>query len=158
MLFIKIAAAWDSLCLWQLWITCIILFWISMSTHLSQRRRVACYSYATVLISTPAVLLIKVWATTKGWGCCASLQPQLLLRTAWCFWCHWHKPHIGSSTGESTDALYASRTSIATVVKSRPTVWRKNPVLRNQVFFCYCNVKGWRSSRYIGSKVPEKLL
>lgn len=70
----------------------------------------------------------------------------------------WHKPHIGSSTGESTDALYAPCTSIAPAVKSRPTVWRKNPMLWNRVCFCYCNVKGWQSSRYIGSKVPEKLL
>lgn len=47
-----------------------------------------CSNYAAFLISTPAVLLIKVWGTGKGWRYCASLQPQPPLLLNWRLWCH----------------------------------------------------------------------
>lgn len=48
----------------------------------------ACYNNASVLISNPAVLLIKVWATRQDCGCCASLKSKDTLLSVWCFSCH----------------------------------------------------------------------
>lgn len=46
-----------------IWIICCILLWISlMSTWLPNTRAAASNNYAAFLISTSAVLLIKVWA------------------------------------------------------------------------------------------------
>ncbi len=84
-------------------------------------------SYAAVLISTPAVLLIKVWATREGWGRCASLQPQNPLRFAWCFWWYPDTNHI--QLYWRVCRCIVSFTHLYTpTVKGRPAVLKKEEI------------------------------